>query len=59
MPLDDFDLILGIDFVLKAKMALILYLGGLKVLDEIQSYFMQVLRAKDSDKGQHEMLSAI
>lgn len=59
VPLDDFNLILGIDFVLKAKMALISYLGGLMVLDEIQSYFMQVLRAKDSDKGQHEMLSAI
>ena len=59
VPLDDFDLILGIDFLLKAKVALISYLGGLMVLDEIQSYFMQVLRAKDSDKGQHEMLSAI
>ena len=51
VPLDDFNLILGIDFVLKAKMALISYLGGLMVLDEIQSYFMQVLRAKNSDKG--------
>ena len=59
VPLDDFNLILGIDFVLKAKVALISYLGGLMVLDEIQSYFVQVLRAKDSDKGQHEMLSAI
>ncbi|KAL6323462.1 hypothetical protein AAG906_039033 [Vitis piasezkii] len=29
VPLDDFNLILGIDFVLKAKMALISYLGGL------------------------------
>ena len=59
MPLDDFDLILGIDFLLKAKVALISYLGGLMVLDEIQSYFVQVLRAKDGDKGQLEMLFAI
>ncbi|RVW86184.1 hypothetical protein CK203_046111 [Vitis vinifera] len=36
VPLDDFDLILGVDFLLKAKMALIKHLGGLMVLEEIK-----------------------
>ena len=59
MPLDDFDLILGVYFLLKAKVALILYLGGLVVLEERQPYFVQALRAKDGGKGQHKMFSAI
>ena len=59
VPLDDFDLILGVDFLLRAKVALIPHLGGLMVLEEKQPCFMQALRAKDGDKGQPEMLSAI
>ena len=34
VPLDDFDLIIGIDFLLRAKVALIPHLGGLVVLEE-------------------------
>ena len=34
VPLDDFDLIIGVDFILKAKVALIPHLGGLVVLEE-------------------------
>ncbi|WKA00341.1 hypothetical protein VitviT2T_018703 [Vitis vinifera] len=59
VPLDDFDLILGVDFLLRAKVALIPHLGGLMVLEEKQPCFVQALRAKDGGKGQPEMLSAI
>ena len=59
MPLDDFDLIIGVDFLLKAKVALIPHLGGLVVLKERQPCFVQALRANDGDKGQPEMLSTI
>ena len=59
VPLDDFDLILGVDFLLRAKVALIPHLGGLMVLEEKQPCFVQALRAKDGGKGQLEMLSAI
>ena len=51
VPLDDFDLILGVDFLLRAKVALILHLGGLMVLEEKQPCFVQALRAKDGGKG--------
>ena len=59
VPLDDFDLIIGVDFLLKAKVALIPHLGGLVVLKERQPCFVQALRANDGDKGQPEMLSTI
>ena len=59
VPLDDFDLIIGVDFLLKAKVALIPRLGGLVVLKERQPCFVQALRANDGDKGQPEMLSTI
>ena len=59
VPLDDFYLIIGVDFILKAKVALIPHLGGLVVLEERQSCFVQALRANDGGKGQPEMLSAI
>ena len=59
VPLDDFDLILGVDFLLRAKVALIPHLGGLMVLEEKQPCFVQALRAKDGGKGQPEMLSTI
>ncbi|KAL6332342.1 hypothetical protein AAG906_004908 [Vitis piasezkii] len=59
VPLDDFDLIIGVDFLLKAKVALIPHLGGLVVLKERQPCFVQALRANDGGKGQLEMLSTI
>ena len=59
VPLDDFDLILGVDFLLRAKVALIPHLGVLVVLEEKQPCFVKALRAKDGGKGQPEMLSAI
>ena len=34
VPLDDFDLILGVDFLLRVKVALIPHLGRLMVLEE-------------------------
>ena len=51
VPLDDFNLIIGVDFLLRAKVALIPHLGGLVVLEEKQSYFMKALRVKDGGKG--------
>ncbi|RVW26159.1 Retrovirus-related Pol polyprotein from transposon 297 [Vitis vinifera] len=59
VPLDDFDLIFGVDFLLRAKVALIPHLGGLVVLEEKQPCFVKALRTKDGSKGQPEMLSAI
>ena len=59
MPLDDFDLILGVDFLLRAKVVLIPHLGGLMVLEEKQPCFVKALRAKNGGKGQPKMLSAI
>ena len=59
VPLDDFDLILGVDFLLRAKVTLIPHLGGLVVLGENQPCFVKGLRAKDGGKGQPEMLSTI
>ena len=59
VPLDDFDLILDVDFLLRAKVALIPHVGGLMVLEEKQPCFVKALRAKDGGKGQPEMLSAI
>ena len=59
MPLDDFNLILGVNFLLRAKVALIPHLGGLVVLEEKQPCFVKALRANDGAKGQPEMFSAI
>nr|CAN81215.1 hypothetical protein VITISV_002276 [Vitis vinifera] len=39
----------SINFLLKAKVALIPHLGGLMVLEESQPCFMQALRAKNGD----------
>ncbi|RVW70978.1 putative disease resistance RPP13-like protein 1 [Vitis vinifera] len=47
VPLDDFDLILGVDFLLRANVALIPHLGGLMVLEEKQPCFAKALRVKD------------
>ena len=43
VPFDDFNLILGIDFFLKSKAALIPHLGGLMILEEKQPYFVPVV----------------
>ncbi|KAL6350235.1 hypothetical protein AAG906_004180 [Vitis piasezkii] len=51
VPLDDFNLILGVDFLLKAKVALIPHLGGFVVLEEKKPYLVQALRAKDGGKS--------
>ena len=51
VPLYDFDLILGVDFLLRAKVALIPHLGGLVVLEEKQPCFVKALRMKDGGKG--------
>lgn len=59
VPLNDFDLILKIDFFLKAKIALIPYLCGFIVLEESQSCFIHALKEKNYGKGQLEMLFSI
>ena len=51
VPLDDFDLILGVDFLLRAKVTLIPHLGGLMMLEEKQSCFVKALKKKDGSKG--------
>ena len=52
-------MILSVDFLLRAKVALIPHLGVLVVLEEKQPCFVKALRAKDGGKGQLEMLSVI
>ena len=46
VPLDDFNLILGIDFFLKSKAALIPHLGGLMILEEKQPCFVPAVKEK-------------
>ncbi|RVW96773.1 Retrovirus-related Pol polyprotein from transposon 17.6 [Vitis vinifera] len=53
------NVLMQIDFLLRAKVALIPHLGGLVVLKEKQPCFVKALRMKDGGKGQPEMLSAI
>lgn len=48
--LDDFDLILGLDFFVKAKTVAMLHLNGMMIMDEQQSCFVKVdanMRGKD------------
>ena len=60
VPLDDFDLILGVDFFLKAKVALLPHLGGLMFLEESMPCFVQAVQESSSRKGQQpELLPAI
>ena len=42
-PFGDFDLILGVDFFVKAKMALVPHLGGLMFFEESLSCFVQAV----------------
>ena len=41
VPLDDFDLILGNDFFMRAKVAVVPHLNGLFILDELRTCFVQ------------------
>ena len=59
VPLDDFNLILGIDFFLKSKAALIPHLGGLMILEEKQPYFVPTVKGKAEKHGKAEMVSAL
>ena len=60
VPFDDFDLILGIDFFLKAKVALLPHLGGLMFLEETMPCFVQAIQEGSGRKGQQpELLSSI
>ena len=59
VPLDDFNLILGIDFFLKSKAALIPHLGGLMILEEKQPCFVPAVKGKAEKHGKAEMMSAL
>ena len=60
VPLDDLDLILGIDFFFKTKVALLPHLRGLMALEENMPCFVQVIPEGASRKGQQpEMLSTL
>ena len=59
VPLDDFNLILGIDFFLKFKAALIPHLGGLMILEEKQPYFVPAVKEKGEKHGKAEMVSTL
>ena len=60
VQLDDFDLILGVDFFLKAKVALLSHLGGLMFLEESMPCFVQAIQEGSGKKNQQpELLSAI
>ena len=45
-PLDDFNIILGIDFFLKSKAALIPHFGGLMILEEKQLCFVPAVKER-------------
>ena len=59
VPLDDFNLILGIDFFLKSKAALIPHLGRLMILEEKQPCFVPTVKQKGEKHGKAEMVSAL
>ncbi|KAL5775969.1 hypothetical protein ACOSP7_013526 [Xanthoceras sorbifolium] len=60
VTLDDFDLILGIEFFVKAKVTLMPYLRGIFIGDEKTPCFVQTERsgARDSKKGKGVEISA-
>lgn len=60
MPLDDFDVILGIDFLLAAKCSVLPYLGGIFIANEKEPCFVKGITEK-SDKGKAKggLLSAL
>ncbi|GMP31451.1 hypothetical protein CsSME_00005655 [Camellia sinensis var. sinensis] len=62
VPLDDFDVILGNDFFVVAKVALMPYFGGLLILDENQPCFVSGSTRPDKKNGtkkKDEMLLAV
>ena len=59
VPLYDFNLILGIDFFLKSKAALIPHLGGLMILEEKQPCFVPAVKGKAEKHGKAKMVSAL
>ena len=60
VQLDDFDLILGVDFFLKAKVALLSHLGGLMFLEKSMPCFVQAIQEGGGKKDQQsELLSVI
>ena len=59
VPLDDFNLILGIDFFLNSKATLIPHLGGLTILEEKQPCFVPAVKGKAEKHGKAEMVSAL
>ena len=56
VPLDDFNMILGIDFFLKSKAALIPHLGGLIFLEEKQPCFVLAVKGNGEKHGKAEMV---
>ena len=59
VPLDDLNLILGIDFFLKSKATLIPHLGGLMILEEKQPCFVPTMKGKADKHGKAEMVLAL
>ena len=57
VSLGDFDLILRIDFFLKAKMGLLPHLGRMMIMDESQPCFVRATKENVIEKGQIEMVS--
>ena len=60
VPLDDFDLVLGNSFFIKARVALIPHLGGMLILDEGSPGFVAAVTVPEKDsKHAGGMISAI
>lgn len=59
VPLDDFDLILGMDFLRKAKASVMPHLGGVMIGEESNPCFVKGVFDRDLGKKGEGMLSAI
>ena len=57
VPLDDFELILGVNFLKTAKAAVIPHLGGLLIMDEERPCFVAGVHKRS--KGKEPLLSAM
>lgn len=52
VQLDDFDVIRGVDFLMRAKASPMVHLGGILVFDEMQPCFVrQFVFSRLQDKG--------
>lgn len=58
VSLDDFDIILGNDFFVKAKVALISHLEGVPISKQKEPYFIPALSIDEGD-GKAEIVSAL